>query len=442
MKKLMCFILAVVTLLSLFAFVSYGVVSSYDGVTEAKTVTDSAVLLYSKKFGVNYKNSPTVPVVVDDTLIVASGRKLYKLRAKNGEVLAEADMAESNMYSVAPPLYADGKIFVQLDSGVIQAFSYDTMESLWVYKDKLKGQSLTPITYSYGYIYTGFWNGEDEKANYVSLSVKDENPKEKTEEKEPRWVYTAKGGFYAAGCAVTEKFVLFGKDNGERQSLGKSKIISLNKTNGRLADTLSVKGDIRSGVVYSKEEKAFYTASKSGYVYKFRMNSETGKLKSLGTYTANGSITATPVIYNGRLYVGAQKGAKGELLVLDAGTMKKIYSAETDGYPQASVLLSAGYEAETKKVYIYLTCNSKPGGITVFEDSQTQKTAVKRTLFMPDEENGEYCISTITSDREGNLYYKNDSGNIFAVGHKRENKSFFETLLRLILSVISQIFGR
>lgn len=141
MKKLMCFILAVVTLLSLFAFVSYGVVSSYDGVTEAKTVTDSAVLLYSKKFGVNYKNSPTVPVVVDDTLIVASGRKLYKLRAKNGEVLAEADMAESNMYSVAPPLYADGKIFVQLDSGVIQAFSYDTMESLWVYKDKLKGQS-------------------------------------------------------------------------------------------------------------------------------------------------------------------------------------------------------------------------------------------------------------------------------------------------------------
>ena len=61
---------------------------------------------------------------------------------------------------------------------------------------------------------------------------------------------------------------------------------------------------------------------------------------------------------------------------------------------------------------------------------------------MPDEENGEYCISTITSDSEGNLYYKNDSGNIFAVGHKRENKSFFETLLRLILSVISQIFGR
>lgn len=440
MKKVISWLLVIAALVSVLSVISYGAVSSYSGVVASKTVTSEARLLYSKKFGANYKNSPTVPLIVKDTLIVASGNKLYKLRAKDGAVLAASDMVDSNMYSIASPLYADGKIFVQLDNGTIQAFSYETMESLWIYKDKFGGQSLSPITYSYGYIYTGFWNGEEEKANYVCLSVKDENSNERTEMKKPRWTYKAKGGFYGAGCTVTEKFVVFGKDDGERQSLGKSNIISLYKSSGKVASKLTVKGDIRSGVVYSSEEKAYYTASKSGYVCKFKMNSKTGELKSLKTYKAKGSITATPVVYKGRLYIGSQNGSKGELLVLNADTMKKIYSGETAGYPQASVLISTGYEAETEKVYVYLTCNSNPGGITVFEDSANQKTAVQRELFMPEEENGEYCISTISADSEGNLYYKNDSGNIFAVGAERA--SFFELIMKFISGVINRFFGK
>lgn len=442
MKKVIGLTLTLITLMSMLAVVSLGAVSSYNGVVSAKTVTSSAKLLYSKKFGANYKNAPSVPIVVKDTLIVASGKTLYKLRAKDGKVLASSDMVESNMYSLSSPIYADGKIFVQLDGGSIQAFSYETMESLWVYKDKFGGQALTPITYSYGYIYTGFWNGEDEKGSYVCLSVKDEKTTEKNEEKSPRWVYTAKGGFYGAGCTVTAKFVVFGKDDGERQSLGNSEIISLYKDSGKVASTIKVKGDIRSGVVYSSEEKSYYTASKAGYVYKFKMNSKTGELKSLKAYTAKGSITATPVIYNGRLYIGSQNGSKGELLVLDAGTMKKIYSGETDGYPQASVLLSVGYKAETEKIYIYLTCNSKPGGITVFEDSATQKAAVKSELFMPDEAEGEYCISTISVDEEGNLYYKNDSGNIFAVGRESDGQSFLKLIIQIFLGILNRVFGK
>lgn len=437
MKKTIALILALVSMLTLFSSVSCGAVSSYNGVVSCKTVVSSPTLLYSKKFGGNYKNSPTVPLVVKDTVIVVSGNKLYKLSAENGEVLAMSDMVGSNMYSVASPLYADGKIFVQLDNGTVQAFSYETMESLWVYEDKLGGQALTPITYSYGYIYTGFWNGEDEYANYVCLSSKDEDRKKATEAKTPRWTYKAKGGFYGAGCTVTAKFVVFGKDDGERQSLGKSKIISLYKDSGKVASSLSVKGDIRSGVVYSDEEKAYYTASKSGYVYRFKMNSESGKLSTLTTYSAKGSITATPVIYKGRLYIGAQNGAKGELLVLNAKTMKKIYSGETDGYPQASVLLCNGYEAESGKVYVYLTCNTKPGGITVFEDSDGQTSPVSRVLFSPDETQSEYCISTISADENGNLYYKNDSGNIFAVGKSAEKIN----ILNLILNFIRRLLG-
>lgn len=441
MKKTVCLLLILILILQL-PLMSYGVASSYDSIVSSKTVISDGQLLYSKKFGANYKNSPTPPVVVGDTLIVASSNRLFKLNAKDGEVIAETEMVGSNMYSVASPLYADGKIFVQLDEGTIQAFDFDTMKSLWVYKDKLGGQSLTPITYSYGYIYTGFWNGEDEDANYVCLSVKDENSDSEKEAKKPRWTYKSKGGFYGAECFVTAKFVVFGKDDGERQSSGKSVITALFKENGKVADTLSVKGDIRSGVVFSEEENAFYTSSKSGYVYRFRINSQTGELKNLKAYKTNGGVTGTPVIYNGRLYVGASNGKAGELLVIDADTMKLIYSGETEAYPQATVLLSNGYEEETGKIYIYLTCNIKPGGITVFEDSVNQQSAVKKILFMPDEAMSEYCISTITADSEGNIYYKNDSGNIFAVGKKTEKLSLFQWLIQFIKKLFSNIKGR
>lgn len=433
MKRFFCFILSVI----LIASMPLCVASAENSVTGSRTVTSSAELLYSKKFGANYKNSPTSPLVVEDTLIVASGNYLYKLSAENGKELSKTEMAGSNMYSIVSPLYAEGKIFVVLDGGTVQAFSYETMESLWVYENPMGGQALTSITYSYGYIYTGFWNGETEKGSYVCLSAKDEDPVNRSEAKKARWVYKGVAGFYGAACAVKSGYVVFGRDDGERGSTGKSKIIALDKYTGKLISSLSVKGDIRSGVIYSEAENAFYTASKAGYVYKLSLDSETGKLKKLKTYTASGSITATPVIYNGRLYIGAQNGAKGELLVLNADTLKKLYSGETSGYPQATALVSTGYEAETGKVYVYLTCNSKPGGITVFEDSKGQTSPVSRVLFSPDEAQSEYCISTISADEKGNLYYKNDSGNIFAVGQSAEKISFID----MIIAFIKKLFG-
>ena len=441
MKKALVVLVALLMLMCC-SFISIGVNSPYNGIVQSRTVTDSAKLIYSKKFGTNYKNSPTTPLVVGDTLIVASGKRLYKLKAADGTVLNQVDMIESNMYALALPLYADGKIIVQLDNGTIQAFSFETFESLWIYKDKLAGQSLTPITYSYGYIYTGFWNGEEENANYVCISVKDENPEKTTERKLPRWTYKVKGGFYGAGCTVTEKFVIFGSDDGKRQSNGESKIISLFKDNGKLADTLSVKGDIRAGVVYSEEEDAYYTAAKSGYIYKFRMNKKTGKLAYVNSFATKGGVTATPIIYNGKIYVGSSNGSGGDFLVIDADTMKLIYSGKVAGYPQASALVSLGYKETTEKVYIYITLNVKPGGIVVFEDSENQKEAIQRELFMPDETMSEYCISTIATDEDGNLYYKNDSGNIFAIGRQKETISLLEWIIRFIVNVINNVIKK
>ena len=442
MRKILSILLVLLTLISSFSIISYAVSLSCNNITDTKTVTDSAVLKFSKKFGANYKGAPTPPIVVDDTLIVVSGIKLYKLDAETGEEIASVVMQGSSLYTTVSPLYADGMIFVQLDGGIVQAFDYKKMKSLWIYTDSLGGQALCPITYDNGYIYTGFWNGETDYANYVCLSAKDENTRNETESKSAKWTYKAVGGFYWAGCAVTDNYVVFGKDNGKDDSTSNSKIISLNKNTGAEVSSVTVKGDIRSSLSYAPSTDSYYVSSKAGYVYKIALNSSNGKLTLQNTYTASGAVTATPVVYNGRLYVGCQKGTAGEFVVLNASNMKKIYSSGMSGYPQATMLVSTGYESSNGKIYIYSTYNNNPGGITMFEDSAGQTSAVKKELFTPDDSMKQYCISTISASEDGTIYYKNDSGNIFAVGNKEEKKlSFFKKIILAIKNFFAKLFG-
>lgn len=442
MKKTLSILLAVIILASSLCIISYGIGQAYTGVTTEKTPINNASLLFSKKFGGNYKAAPTPPVVVGDTLLVVSGVKLYKLDAKTGEEIASVKMLGTTLYTTTSPIYADGKVFVALDDGIVQAFDYKTMKSLWVYTDSIGGQAISPITYDNGYIYTGFWVGETEYANYVCLSVKDENTKSETESKSPKWTHKALGGFYWAGGLVADKYVIVGKDDGKKNSESNSKIISLDKSTGKTVSSLNVSGDIRSSVLYSTETDAYYTSSKAGYIYKFSMDSS-GKLGSLKTYTASGAVTATPVIYNGRLYAGCQNGTSGKFIVLDAKTMKEIYTCDMQGYPQASMLVSTGYEEVTGKVYIYSTYNAKSGGITVFEDSKGQTSAVKTELYTPESDMQQYCISTISVSADGTLYYKNDSGNIFAVGEKEPEikLNFIQKIISVIKNIVAKIMA-
>lgn len=442
MKKILSVLLAI-TLVFLLSVASFGVSMASSNITTAKTPIESASLLFSKKLGSGYKNSPTPPCVIGEYLILCSGTNLLKLNAQTGKVVDSTKMTGSSIYATVSPIYADGKIFVCLDGGIVQAFDYESLKSLWVYTDPLGGQALCPITHDSGYIYTGFWNDETEYGNYVCLSTVGENPNKENESKKALWTYKSLGGFYWAGCAVTKSFVILGKDDGKKGSDSDSKIVSLNKSSGKVVSSLKVKGDIRSSVVYSAEDKAYYTCSKAGYVYKFKLNSSSGALSSLKTYKAYGAVTGSPVIYSGRLYIGCQSGTAGKFLVLSSSNLSEIYSCDTIAYPQASPLVSSGYEEEGGKVYIYLTYNGKPGGVTLFEDSQNQTTPKKTELFTPTDDMSEYCISTISAGSDGTIYYKNDSGYIFALTKKAEtvSLSFFQRLIASIKEFFQKIFS-
>ena len=70
-----------------------------------------------------------------------------------------------------------------MNLSLIHIFNAKDLTSLWVYQDDLKGQPNCPITYKDGYIYAGFWNSETKDANFVCISVTDEDPSKTTEEK-------------------------------------------------------------------------------------------------------------------------------------------------------------------------------------------------------------------------------------------------------------------
>lgn len=441
-KRFFCTVLCLILLISPTEALAKSYTSSDSQIVSVTTPTEEAPLKWSRKFSENYKNAPSTQAVVDDTLIVMSGKTLYKLNAETGETLKTAEMADVPSFGYTSPLYADGVVYCPLDNAKIQAFNYKTMKSMWVYTDSLGGQSLTPITYDDGCIYTGFWNDETLAANYVCINVKDEKPRESYEVKSAVWTYENVGGFYRAGCAVFGDNVIFGCDDGTVYSNKPSKAVSVNKRSGRVSDTISIVGDQRASMTaYSGR---VYFTTKAGLLYSVKINSDgTFDKASLKTLSLGGASTSTPVIYNGRLYVGVQGTGFGTgfLKVIDAERLTVIYSAQTKGYPQGMLLLSDAYFAETGKVKLYLTYNAAPGGITMFSDGAGQTKAESCEVFTPTGEMSNYCISSVVCGENGTLFYKNDSGYVFALGEKTEKPSLFRRIINAIVNFFKRLFG-
>ena len=111
---------------------------------------ESTELKWAQKLGTGWTAAPSVQIIVDDCLVVMSAKVLYKLSLEKGEILQQTEMCAAPNFGYTPPTYAEGMIFCPLANGTVQAFDAKTLDSLWVYQDSLKGQSLSPITYSDG----------------------------------------------------------------------------------------------------------------------------------------------------------------------------------------------------------------------------------------------------------------------------------------------------
>lgn len=442
-----------------------------NAVTTAKTprFADEAQLYWANKKGSGYDSAAIgSPIIVDNNLIFSSGKYLYKMNKYTGEIIGTpGEMVATSNFNIIPPTYAEGLIFVGLSNGRVQAFNADTLESVWLYSDSLGGQPNSPITYKDGYVYTGFWRSETADANLVCLSVSDEIKSEKTESKTATWTYTVPGGFYWSGAYVSDNFLIVGTDDGETGYLSDtSSLLSIDPKTGVLIDKISnLNGDIRSNVSYDEVTNRYYFTTKGGSFYSVSVDNN-GKfmlddngvngydLKEILLYNYSDSSsspamsTSTPVVHNGRAYIGVS-GASQFLLysghnitVLDLEKWEIAYTVRTMGYVQTSGLLTTAYEDEDGYAYIYFIENYTPGKVRVIKDKPgvtsvvdpVKETVTNRdgtetvyecapVLFTPTGSQAQYAICSPIVDDDGTIYFKNDSAHMMALGSKIQSVS-------------------
>lgn len=411
-------------------------------VTDVKLPTsmDDAELLWTSKAGIGMDSGAVgSPIIVDGYIYTNSGTRLLKIDKTTGTVVASGNMVGASNFAIVPPTYGDGMIFVPLSDGRVQAFNAETLESLWVFQDQLKGQSDSSIAYSDGCVYVGFWNGEDLNANFVCLAVDDEDPTSTTETKYPLWTYTRKGGFYWAGACVQGDYVVVGTEDGDNDHVKQSaSLLVFNKKTGELVDSRdNYAGDIRSNVAYDAATDRVYFTTKGGYFYSERIDWTTGKLDRSQSKEVflNGMSTSTPVVYNGRAYVGVcatittnkqfAPYAGHNITIIDLSSWTVAYTVETKGYPQTSGLVSTGSDGS---VYVYFTENYTPGKLRYIKDQAGATAPLESVieegkycapvLFEPEGELAQYCISSPVIDETGTIFFKNDTGYMMAVSAK------------------------
>ena len=425
---------------------------SNNGITSAKTPTSAldGMLYWASPLGKGWDTGAvSSPILVDDCLVVYAGNHIYRVNKATGAIEASGDMAGMSSFAINGPTYADGILLVGLSNGRIQAFNAKTLESLWIYKDPVGDQPNCPITILNGYAYTGFWNGESKDSSFVCISLTDENPENEMEEKTATWRMVQNGGFYWAGAYACNDFIMVGTDDGKNQN---SYLYLFDPLTGKVLDSRSgLDGDIRSTICYDDATKAYYFTSKGGTFYRAKVEARNGSYAITacdGLKLNNGSddpalppmSTSTPVVYNGRAYIGVSGTGQftqysgHNITVIDLENWKIAYSVPTQGYPQTSGMLTTAYESENGYIYVYFIDNYKPGTLRVLRDKKgqeeanylTSETFNKKTyrtpyaLFTPFGKQAQYAICSPITDSDGTIYFKNDSGYLMAFGRSIE----------------------
>ncbi len=408
-------------------------------------------LKWGRQMVQGYTTSFTPPLIIDGCLYTASSQNVYKLSKKTGETVAVSDELLLNVgYAMNPITYDEehNQLYVPILNGRIACLSAEDLSIKWTSREYKYTQTLSPITYRDGLVYTGIWETETDDGVYYALDW--ETGKTVWEFRPSQTVHQKSGdtprGFYWAGAYASEKALIFGSDDGQNNTFADTGSSAYTKTailysadlkTGDIIDKITeIRGDIRSTIVH--HDGWLYFTTKGGWLCKVKLNDDgTFDHDSFSKYTMpfNGMMTASPVVYGGRIYVGVagaggQFSADGghlfavlrddEMLSEAEGAGSLLYTAAVPGYPQAAPLLKVE-KGNRNKVRLYFTFNAFPGGIYYLEDDLSVSSyddssrPSAKLLFRPELEMQQYCISPLCCDRDGTIYIKNDSGYLMAI---------------------------
>ncbi len=334
-------------------------------------------------------------------------------------------------FQISTPAYGAGRIYFGMSSGtkkghVFAVNANDVTTQVWERTINESEQINTPITYDNGKIYFGTWNGtmcDTYSGTYYCLDAANGNEV---------WNHTAgaNNGYYWAGGCIIGDYTIFGDDLGN--------ITCLNKNTGTLIDHENIRNEdanaasIRSSVTCNATYhnatcgRVYFTdatvcgISLTGRLWAYDFNTTTGNLSHAWKRTLNTLSKATPVVHNGRVYVGdGSYQANGRLYCIyeSNGTIEWYYETpDNSGAGNPGIMASPVISVADDNLYIYFTTNCENGRLWCVNE-----TGNLCWYYEPSEPNpsGEYILQGVAvynnTAGDARVFFGNDRGMLYAL---------------------------
>lgn len=364
--------------------------------------------------GATYPNA-SEPIVVNGNVYLAVNKRLLKIDAESGKVLAESNLQTAIGYTTRP-IYTKGLVIVPLDGGAVQALTADTLTTVWVTDSVSKSaQSNSQLTVDGNYLYVGtvdvdygtstYNNGHLTRINILTGAVS--------------WQHVnADEGYYWTSATVGDGYILVPTSAGTVEMLSKS--------TGDVLGSVSVGAIVNSGCVLSKDGKHAYVISRDGKFHVLALSDANARASSRISEERVIDLGLTgcacmPTLYGNKLIVGGEVSGGSALAIVDldndfATTL--VSSADGSVLPAGGIKGAPLVSVQADDTYVYFTVNygatsdyvnyTSGGGVYRYKMGDAQATGAFSAAG-----HNNYCDSPIACDAKGNLYYINDSGTLF-----------------------------
>lgn len=367
--------------------------------------------------GATYPNA-SEPIVVNGNVYLAVNKRLLKIDAESGKVLAESNLKTAIGYTTRP-IYTNGLVIVPLDGGAVQALTADTLTTVWVTDPVSKtAQSNSQLTVDGNYLYVGtvdvdygkgvYNNGHLTRINILTGAVS--------------WQHVnADEGYYWTGATVGDGFILVPTSAGTVEMLSKS--------SGAVLGSVSVGAIVNSSCVLSADGSHAYLISRDGKLHVLAISDGSSRDADAASRISEERVVdlgltgcaCMPTLYGNKLIVGGEVSGGSALAIVDldndfATTL--VSSADGSALPIGGIKGAPLVSAQADGTYVYFTVNygatsdyvnyTSGGGVYRYKLGDAQATGA----FSATGHNN-YCDSPIACDAKGNLYYINDSGTLF-----------------------------
>lgn len=369
--------------------------------------------------GSAYPNA-SEPIVVNGNVYLAVNKRLLKIDAGSGKVLAESNLKTAVGYT-SRPIYANGLVIVPLDGGAVQALTADALTTVWVTDSVSRtAQSNSQLTVDGNYLYVGtvdvnygtstYNNGHLTRINILTGAVS--------------WQHVnADEGYYWTGATVGDDYVLVPTSAGTVEMLSKS--------SGDVLGSVSVGALVNSSCVLSADGSHAYLISRDGKLHVLAISDGDSRDADAASRITEERVVdlgltgcaCAPTMLDGKLIIGGEVNGGSALAIVDLNNnfaTTLVTTADGSQLPAGLGGIKGAPLVSTQAdgTYVYFTVNygessdyvnyTSGGGVYRYKLGDAEASGV----FSATGHNN-YCDSPITCDAQGNLYYINDSGTLF-----------------------------